>query len=103
MAKSEKTRRSSRKHAEYGHDCPCGRVVHGNGGWSSHKRACGPYKQHRLDAVNHVLQEIDAGTWGKGLAASTIANFHHQYLLEAERLRLELGSTGASENEIDPC
>ena len=29
-----------RKHAKYARTCKCGRVVRGNGGWSSHQKAC---------------------------------------------------------------
>lgn len=33
-------RKSSQKHAKREHLCPCGRVLRGNGGWSSHKKTC---------------------------------------------------------------
>lgn len=38
---------SSQTHARRDHTCPCGRVVFGNGGWSSHKRACTVYQAAR--------------------------------------------------------
>ncbi len=33
-------RRSSMAHAKHAFTCTCGKVVHGNGGKSSHRRAC---------------------------------------------------------------
>lgn len=33
-------RRSSQAHARRVHVCVCGRSLVGNGGWSSHKKAC---------------------------------------------------------------
>lgn len=33
-------RRSSQTHAKRAHTCSCGKVVYGNGGKSSHRRAC---------------------------------------------------------------
>lgn len=36
-------------HAKHSHTCPCGRVVFGNGGWASHKRACKVYQEKAAD------------------------------------------------------
>ncbi len=33
-------RKSSMTHATRTHTCMCGKVCRGNGGWSSHKKAC---------------------------------------------------------------
>lgn len=40
-------RKSSMKHASYTHTCYCGRVLRGNGGWASHKKACAVYRERR--------------------------------------------------------
>jgi len=42
---SEARRRGARKHADRSWTCPCGRTVWGNGGKSSHKRACPVYQE----------------------------------------------------------
>lgn len=36
---------AARKHARRQHRCVCGKVCRGNGGWSSHKRACALWRQ----------------------------------------------------------
>ncbi|HEV6967427.1 hypothetical protein [Roseateles sp.] len=40
-------RRSSMTHATRSYTCTCGKVCRGNGGWSSHKRACADYQAAR--------------------------------------------------------
>lgn len=35
-----KRKAAASKHASRRYVCKCGKVCHGNGGWSSHKRAC---------------------------------------------------------------
>lgn len=47
---SDKRRAAARKHALKTWTCSCGKQGRGNGGWSSHKRAC-PNKTRR---VNHT-------------------------------------------------
>lgn len=42
---SEARRNQARKHATRVHRCTCGKVCRGNGGWSSHKRACKVYAE----------------------------------------------------------
>lgn len=37
---SAKRRQQARKHAKRARTCACGKIVYGNGGWSSHRRAC---------------------------------------------------------------
>lgn len=44
---SEAKRNRARKHAARSYTCVCGRICHGNGGWSSHKRACAAYQDAR--------------------------------------------------------
>jgi hypothetical protein len=49
---SDQRRRSSQRHAERGWTCYCGRTVFGNGGISSHKRACPAYREKRGEFVS---------------------------------------------------
>lgn len=44
---SAKRRASARKHAAVVRSCFCGKVCKGNGGWSSHKRACKIFQHYR--------------------------------------------------------
>lgn len=37
---SDSRRASARKHARRAYQCSCGKTVRGNGGWSSHRKAC---------------------------------------------------------------
>lgn len=37
---TDSRKRASRLHAVRSHECLCGKICHGNGGWSSHKKAC---------------------------------------------------------------
>ncbi len=44
---SARRREQARKHAANVRVCSCGKVCRGNGGWSSHRRACKQQKaQH---------------------------------------------------------
>ena len=45
---------SVRKHATRAHTCPCGKRCLGNGGWSSHKRACPVYQAARAASSRPV-------------------------------------------------
>lgn len=42
---SDKRRAAARKHATRVHTCSCGKTVRGNGGWSSHRKACRKNKE----------------------------------------------------------
>ncbi|WP_158304641.1 hypothetical protein [Methylibium petroleiphilum] len=42
---SNKRRAAARKHATRIHTCSCGKTVRGNGGWSSHRKACRKNKE----------------------------------------------------------
>jgi hypothetical protein len=53
-------RASSSRHADRGFTCACGRTVYGNGGTSSHKRACRTYKVARYIRLGQGLM---AGRW----------------------------------------
>lgn len=83
--------RAAKVHAGRGWTCPCGRTVFGNGGKSSHQRACRTFKADRLAALDRTLARIEAGEWGGSLSQRTVDNFRHQYALQAARLREELG------------
>ena len=76
-------RKSSRRasvHANRSWQCPgCTRTVFGNGGKSSHQRACRAYKEYRFERVSITLTQIDAGEWGKRMTPATRANFREQY------------------------
>ncbi len=37
---SDRRRAAARKHASRVYQCSCGKSVRGNGGWSSHRKAC---------------------------------------------------------------
>jgi hypothetical protein len=51
--------RAAKVHASRPHECLCGRVVYGNGGWASHKRACLKWLRWRQDYL--LGQTIDRG------------------------------------------
>ena len=48
---SDKRKAQARKHARREYTCSCGRVCLGNGGWSSHKRACPVLAEKRAAAA----------------------------------------------------
>ena len=54
-------RRSSMTHAQRSWTCPCGRKVWGNGGKSSHQRACAVWAESNLAMLERILAMIDAG------------------------------------------
>lgn len=78
-------RASASKHADHAWTCPCGRTVHGNGGTSSHQRACRAYKQHRLDNLERVIADHESGVRPQR------EMFMRGWLLTRDRLRKELG------------
>lgn len=47
---TEKRKSQARKHASRTRTCVCGKVCRGNGGWSSHKRACALWREAVLSA-----------------------------------------------------
>jgi hypothetical protein len=50
-------RKSSRTHARYTWTCMCGRVLNGNGGISSHKRACTAWMEYWLPRLEKLLED----------------------------------------------
>lgn len=59
MSGTTRTQRASR-HADRSWTCPCGRTVWGNGGKSSHRRACLTYKR---TSYVHLGQMLAAGVY----------------------------------------
>lgn len=52
---SDGKRRSSMTHARRTWTCPCGRELNGNGGISSHKRACRTWMEYWLPRLENLL------------------------------------------------
>jgi hypothetical protein len=50
-------RRSSQTHARHTWTCQCGRVLNGNGGISSHKRACRTWMEYWLPRLEKLLED----------------------------------------------
>lgn len=48
-------RRSSQTHAQHTWACQCGRVLNGNGGISSHKRACRAWMEYWLPQLEKLI------------------------------------------------
>lgn len=88
---SDGKRKSSMTHARRGWTCACGRTVWGNGGKSSHQRACRTHKEVTLASLEESLDEMASGAWGRTLSADTMATFQRRYEREAAQLRVELG------------
>lgn len=85
--------RAARTHAGRTWTCACGRVCRGNGGRSSHQRACLTYKRDRLDRLAKVLHDIALGTWphrASGMSDDLTQKYRHQYGLDYVRLRREI-------------
>jgi len=61
---SDGKRRSSMKHADRVHTCVCGKECRGNGGWSSHKRACALWQE----AVTASRAKYEAALIAEGRA-----------------------------------
>ena len=80
--------------------CVCGRTVRGNGGQSSHKRACRPWMEHKLAENEKVLTGIADGTWGNKARPGLVEQFRQQAEHNRDNLRQRLGLT-VSEDEHD--
>jgi hypothetical protein len=50
-------RKSSMTHARQSHTCMCGKVCRGNGGWSSHKKACPHWASYRERRAKRLVEE----------------------------------------------
>ena len=75
--------------------CVCGRVCRGNGGRSSHQRACREWKLERLRRTEAALAQPDTGDMRSKLRRQ----LRPTWVLTCARLRRELG---LSENEEIP-
>lgn len=64
-------RKSSMTHARRTHVCVCGKECRGNGGWSSHKKACAQYQAARAALLaqrgKHVDNAPKRPEWAKGV------------------------------------
>jgi len=55
---SDKRKASARKHASRSRTCVCGKICRGNGGWSSHKRACEQWQAAKARWTAQQWREI---------------------------------------------
>lgn len=76
-------RRSSMTHARHTWTCPCGRTVRGNGGKSSHQRACRVWMEHHLGSLNEML------AWAGDREIT--GDFRYRLAAERDELRARLG------------
>lgn len=64
-------RKSSMTHARRTHTCVCGRECRGNGGWSSHKKACAQYREARAVLLSQRVDDVDLApnrpAWAKAV------------------------------------
>jgi hypothetical protein len=83
-------RRSSMTHAQHGWTCPCGRKVWGNGGKSSHRRACKTWAEEALRMAEKMLAYwSDPANQSSGTAIG--AELRKKYTAERDALRERLG------------
>ena len=81
-------RRSSMTHANHTWVCPCGRTLRGNGGKSSHQRACADWAGEALRVAENMLAYwSDAERSGTSYAANRRAT----YAAERDEMRSRLG------------
>lgn len=74
-------KRAASVHASRTWTCPCGKVCKGNGGQSSHKKACAHYERAKYVRIGScLLRGIYDG----------LPHHKRQYETEFERLRLKL-------------
>src|SRR5580698_10629005 len=83
---ADSKRKSSMTHATRGWTCYCGRAVRGNGGKSSHQRACSTWAERTLALTVKRLAEMDAD--GSGLRHPDI---RARWAGERDQLRERLG------------
>jgi hypothetical protein len=76
-------------HANHTWTCPCGRTVRGNGGKSSHQRACTVWAAEALRIAEMML---DHWSYPNHRASySVAADKRAQYAAERDQLRERLG------------
>lgn len=87
-------REKASRHASRSWTCVCGRTVLGNGGKSSHQRACRIWKEAALVRLENRIAATEAMTpadrWYR-LEQATLPSLRQR----AERMRRELGESGA--------
>lgn len=60
----------AKAHAKHSHECFCGRVVWGNGGWASHRRACRTYNLRYAQVLRDLIEYYEGrSVWGETLSA----------------------------------
>ena len=64
--------RSAGLHARNPWTCVCGRTVYGNGGKSSHQRACRPWAEKLIERNQEAITKIDNGTYSKRTSEATL-------------------------------
>ena len=84
-------RKSSMTHAKYTWTCPCGMRVRGNGGRSSHQRACLVYAREALEVAEKMLAYWSAPNT-KAYHYSIAADKRSEYAAERDQLRERLAS-----------
>jgi hypothetical protein len=65
---------SVRAHALRTWTCPCGTTVRGNGGKTSHQRACRTWTQHLIERSERTVAQIDAGTYSTRMSPEWLAD-----------------------------
>ncbi len=96
LSSSEARRARAAKHASRSHTCVCGRVCHGNGGWSSHKRACAALAEVRAQRLRP--KQTDAPGAGQGTGPAEAKGKHTVGWQDLEDLRPE---TLAAERQLN--
>jgi len=91
-------RRRARRTAPEAWTCECGRTCRGNGGISSHRRACRVHAEHALAAVEQELARIASGTEPKRFDHV----FKPQWEAQQASLRRRLGLERAAGRPGEP-
>lgn len=86
LSEGERRRQAAGRHALDVWTCVCGRVCRGNGGQSSHKRACRQWKAHRLAAFERAVATLEGRPDPSNYQARTLDSYRRSI----ERLRSEL-------------
>ena len=83
-------RRSSQTHANHSWECDCGKRVWGNGGKSSHQRACPVWAEAELARTERMVAYYLPG--GELADISTAAELAAKYAAKRDELRERLES-----------
>ena len=83
-------RRSSQTHANHSWTCDCGKRVWGNGGKSSHQRACRTWAEAELGRTEYMLAYYQPG--GEMAHFTTAPELAAKYAAKRDELRERLGT-----------